>query len=155
MPALDCPPRLRLFQTTVICDFCHLLLNLILTEMLNQISLGNWIKQRTTGVIRALIISCMLGSPSKQPLIWPLKPFLHRTQLGKTYLQLIHIGGKPFLSKSNYIIIKDNETDHTKLGNKLNLSLKDSVYRFTLKAFSRGLPNPGHLPVMGKCLCST
>lgn len=72
-----------------------------------------------------------------------------------TCLQHIHIGGKPFLSKSNYIIIKDNETDHTKLGNKLNLSLKDSVYRFMLKAFSRGLPNQGHLPVMGKCLCST
>lgn len=47
--------------------------------------------------------------------------------------------------------MKDSDTDHTKLGNKLNLSLNDHVYRFALKVFSRDLPNPGNLPVMGKC----
>ena len=59
MPALDCPPRLRLFQTTVICDFCHLLLNLILTEMLNQISLGNT-QQRKVDQIPSLWFSNVL-----------------------------------------------------------------------------------------------
>ena len=100
----------------------------------------------------------MLGSPRGKlwqatfaNLIQPLKPFFHRTQLGKTCLLHKCIGGKFFSSKSSYIVIKDNDTDHTKLGNQLNLSLNDEVYRFTLKAFSRDLPNQGHLPVMRKC----
>lgn len=45
--------------------------------------------------------------------------------------------------------------DHIKLGNELNLSLKENVYRSTLKAFSRDLPNPGNLAVMERCTCST
>ena len=71
--------------------------------------------------------------------------------MGKTCLPHKCIGGKFFSGKSSYIVMKDNDTDHTKLGNKLNLSLNDNVYRFALKVFSRDLPNPGNLPVMGKC----
>ena len=47
----------------------------------------------------------------------------------------MYVGGKFFFSKNNCIVIKDNDIDHTKLGNKF---LK-TAFRFTWKASARDL----------------